>query len=1072
VERVEPYGGGEVTRMVDGLLVTFLSARQAVLFALATQRSLAKTVFRVRLGIDTAEVCANDIELGNGGWAARAIGRRSVAGEVIVSDVVRQLVGMVPGISFVDLGRSVLEGRPERLRLWVAQERTTEPAPVATIGRVSELADVTHFIESTMAGNGRMLLIEGEAGIGKTHLVREAVTRARWAGLEVIEVVSDELIRRPGALAFAIASAVPGQHAQRARLHALLESSARAAGPNEDVSWGVVEAAVDLLEGAAAARPLVLATEDLHWCDDLSLAVLAAIARRVTVSRFSVFGSFRPSPRPLGLDRVIDIARKRSGHHLRLGSLDDVDVHALASIVSGAVPGSGLRTRLQAASGNPLFITELVRSLDEEGLLQVRAGVADVIGDVHSAGLHETLLRRLSWLPTETKELLRLASLLGGAFTLRDLSTITGRLIIDTAASLREAFVAGLVVGDGDRLAFRHDVIRESVYENMLVAERRDLHRAAGSALAQAGAPTQQVAVQFALGALPGDLDAVAWLEKAALETLSVSPSNALTLFEQAIALASVHWPGRAAMEALMIEPLAMCGRFAEAEAMSNNIIRTSQNSDIVFTALRGMSAVLGLRGETATAIDALRRAADFPAAPPNEAQRLRCVAAHMALLSGKPQDDGSSSIESARRTAQETLAVGEAEDDPVTLCLAHQSLGVVAILDGDLYAARENLRIAVTLMHSGRLIAPSYLMPDTFHAFVLMELDEVEEARAAADLAYARAYQRGALSQIPSAYLATASARIASGRWDDAVAELEAGLTVIDETGARNYVLYFHAELARLALLRGNLAVAAAYLDDGESRFARHEASFGADWLFHVRAEFLAEKGDTAGALALAEVAWSMTAHIRFFYRHRTRAVFLVRLAMAANEVELAQAVTNDIEEGARRTPVASAQGAALRCRGAVDDDPDILLAAVASYRSADLAPEFAACCEEAATVLIRHGRRDEAISVLEEALAIDHRLGAGPRTARHEKALLQLGVRKATRHRRPSFGWDALTETEISVSRLASEGLTNPEIGARLRISRRTAETHLSHVFTKLGLTGRTQLAAEVTRRNASQR
>ena len=121
-------------------------------------------------------------------------------------------------------------------------------------------------------------------------------------------------------------------------------------------------------------------------------------------------------------------------------------------------------------------------------------------------------MRRLSWLPAETNELLRLASLLGSAFTLRDLAAITGRPVIDVAAWLREASLAGLIVGDGERLAFRHDLIREAVYGHMLPAERRDLHRAAGQALAHAGAPAQQIAEQFARGALPGDLEAVEWL--------------------------------------------------------------------------------------------------------------------------------------------------------------------------------------------------------------------------------------------------------------------------------------------------------------------------------------------------------------------------------------------------------------------------------------------------------------------------------------------------------------------------------------------------------------------------------
>ena len=136
--------------------------------------------------------------------------------------------------------------------------------------------------------------------------------------------------------------------------------------------------------------------------------------------------------------------------------------------------------------------------------------------DVGPASLHETLVRRLSWLPAETNELLRFASLLGSSFTMHDVATITGRAVIDVAGWLREAALAGLVVGDGDRLTFRHDLVREAVYGHMLPAERRDLHLAAGRALANTTAPVQQVAEQYARGAVPGDLEAVGWLRRAA----------------------------------------------------------------------------------------------------------------------------------------------------------------------------------------------------------------------------------------------------------------------------------------------------------------------------------------------------------------------------------------------------------------------------------------------------------------------------------------------------------------------------------------------------------------------------
>ena len=125
-----------------------------------------------------------------------------------------------------------------------------------------------------------------------------------------------------------------------------------------------------------------------------------------------------------------------------------------------------------------------------------------------------------------------------------------GRSVVDVAGWLREASLAGLIAGDGDRMSFRHDLIREAVYGHMLAAERRDLHRAAGDALAAAGASARQVAEQFARGGRVGDREAIRWLGRGADEVLPVSPAGAVELLEQAIALTPEHWPERLELQA------------------------------------------------------------------------------------------------------------------------------------------------------------------------------------------------------------------------------------------------------------------------------------------------------------------------------------------------------------------------------------------------------------------------------------------------------------------------------------------------------------------------------------------
>jgi len=231
---------------------------------------------------------------------------------------------------------------------------------------------------------------------------------------------------------------------------------------------------------------------------------------------------------------------------------------------------------------------------------------------------------------------------------------------------------------------------------------------------------------------------------------------------------------------------------------------------------------------------------------------------------------------------------------------------------------------------------------------------------------------------------------------------------------------------------------------------------------------ELLAASGQHEGALIVAEATWVQTAPIRYFFGARQRAVRLVWLAVAGDRDDLAREVTEAMEEGARRSPALSAAATANRCRGLLDRNPAPLLEAVGLYRKTPLRPDLAACCEDAADVLAERDRRDEAVALLDEAATIHIDIGATGDLARVDALLRRLGARRRRRQQeRPTNGWDALTRMERQVTDLVAEGLTNPEIGTRLYISRRTVETHLSHVFAKIGVSSRAQVAAEAARR-----
>ena len=216
----------------------------------------------------------------------------------------------------------------------------------------------------------------------------------------------------------------------------------------------------------------------------------------------------------------------------------------LAADAMGAAPGRGLLAGLAGAAGNPLFVTEMLDALVQEGMLETAGGRAEVVQTVLPPTLRLTILRRLSFLSEDTLQALRFASILGSSFTVTDLSVTVDRPVVELFGVLAEGITGRVLGDDGDRLRFRHDVIRDAIYEDMATI-RRGLHREAGQRLALNGAPALQVAEHLARGATRGDTEAVGWLSRAARETAATSPDVAAALLERAAALTAPGDPGR-----------------------------------------------------------------------------------------------------------------------------------------------------------------------------------------------------------------------------------------------------------------------------------------------------------------------------------------------------------------------------------------------------------------------------------------------------------------------------------------------------------------------------------------------
>jgi DNA-binding NarL/FixJ family response regulator len=270
------------------------------------------------------------------------------------------------------------------------------------------------------------------------------------------------------------------------------------------------------------------------------------------------------------------------------------------------------------------------------------------------------------------------------------------------------------------------------------------------------------------------------------------------------------------------------------------------------------------------------------------------------------------------------------------------------------------------------------------------------------------------------------------------------------------------------IALRRGQLAQAEDRCAAAESILASGGTQLGADWVPWLRALLCDAQGDRVGALALLRVGAD-----RFEAMGMTTSLLrigpdLIRLALPAGDRDTAERIAQRCEAGTPQAATSTARGTVLRCRGLVDADPTVLVEAVEALRASPRPIERAAAMEDAAYALAGRGARAEATALFREALELYGTVGAGRDEARTLQAMRTLRIRSGVRgpRRRPASGWDSLTTTELSVVRLVAEGLSNPEIASRLFISRHTVETHVRHVFDKLGLRSRAEVAAAAAR------
>jgi DNA-binding CsgD family transcriptional regulator len=819
-----------------------------------------------------------------------------------------------------------------------------------------------------------------------------------------------------------------------------------------------VEEIVDLVETACAERPVLLVAEDIHWADSGTLLTILSLARQLPLAALLIVLTARPSPLSPEVVRLLDDLAAAGARTVQLHPLKSDDVAVLSGQVLGASPGPALTAMLAKAGGNPLWAVAMLRSLGDQGLLRRAGHSVEVTTSELPASLSDLVVRRLRELPTATLELLRVTAVLGDAISLRDVAAVARRAPADVVGQLSHAFDARLLDEADGRVVFRHQLVHDAIYQHIPPSARRLLHREAAAALMAAGADRLDVAEHLMLGAERGDEQAVAWLRDAAREASARAPLVAVELVRRAESLLAGGHRDADLVSCEVVQALLRAGRVAEASARAEAVL-ARQHAAEVDTPLRlALLGALALQNRAAELI-AVAQAGLTGSARLRPSDQVPMLAQQSWALTytGDPR--------AGESAAGRALVISEHAGDAAMTVWALTALLVAVGRQGRFGEALAHARRAATLAAGSHDTRALPLQPKFFLGLALFDCDLIDEARAAYRDALEDEFGSG--WWLSDTLMADAEVSYVLGEWDDAVPGLIAGGLAAQQKDNQLLVSQSLAYRAIIATATGDYRAASELTAGIAASLEGDQLSYNAGVLASAVAGLKVAQGDRQGAYDVLLRCWRFDAarESRFYYR--CLAPDLVRLALALGHRDVAAEVASAVAAGVALAPeVPTLRSVALRCQGLVDGEIDPMIEAVALARRAPLLVEHAGACEDAASLLALDGRREEAAALLVEALERYEQAGADAWAGRVRSQLRALGVRPGSRgpRHRPAGGWESLTATERKVSRLVAEGLTNGAVARQLYMSPHTVNTHLRHVFAKLGVPNRVALAAVV--------
>ncbi|HEX8133360.1 MAG TPA: AAA family ATPase, partial [Actinomycetes bacterium] len=413
--------------------------------------------------------------------------------------------------------------------------------------REAEIATIEELLAGARGGTGRLLVVEGRAGMGKTRLVGVALAAAQAAGLEVLVARGGELEQE---FAFGVVRQLFGPLLARASVEQraeltggaaelampLFQQSHVAAGQDAaDASFATLHGLYWLAANLALRRPALLAIDDLHWADIASLRWIAYLARRLEGLPLLLVVAARPPEQSSQAALLTEVVTDPAAVVVQPGPLGTDAVAVLARGAFAAEPDPAFAAACQTATGgNPLYLRALLDTLARERLVPSAVNAARVLQTGPEAVARAVLLR-LGRLPAEAMALVRAAAVLGDGAPLQHAAVLAG-LEIDAAARAASVLVRDDLLRAEDPVEFTHPVVRTAIYQQLDAGERTRAHRHAAELLVKAGAPPEQAAAHLLLTLPSGDPLARPTLRRAAERSLAQgAPQAAATYLRRAL---------------------------------------------------------------------------------------------------------------------------------------------------------------------------------------------------------------------------------------------------------------------------------------------------------------------------------------------------------------------------------------------------------------------------------------------------------------------------------------------------------------------------------------------------------